>query len=115
MPPRDWRLRIVDILSAIAAIQEYTQGMDCATFAADRKTVDAVLRNVAVIGEAASRVSDQIVDANPEVPWRDMRDMRNILVHEYFGVSIEILWDTVQSNLPPLVAPLRLILENAQK
>lgn len=110
MPPRDWRIRIADILDAISAILEFTRGMDHDAFAGDRKTLDAVLRNMTVIGEAASRVPDEVVAGHPEIPWRDMRDMRNILVHEYFGVSTEILWDTVQANLPPLVAPLQTIL-----
>lgn len=112
MPPRDWRFRLSDILDGIAAILDYTKGMDLAAFSADRKTVDAVLRNIAVIGEAAARVPDELVEMHPAIPWRDMRDMRNLLVHEYFAVSTEILWDTVQRDLPPLIEPLRLILES---
>ena len=104
MPPRDWKLRIADILDAIAAIQSYTQEMDYEMFIRDRRTVDAVLRNLTVIGEAATYVPDDIVARHPEVPWRDMRDMRNVVVHAYFGVNQRIVWDTIQVNLPPLVA-----------
>jgi uncharacterized protein with HEPN domain len=107
MPARGWSLRISDILDAIAAIQGFTRGMDYATFAGDRRTVDAVLYNLMTIGEAANHVPDDVVVAHPEIPWRDMRDMRNVVVHEYFGVNKEILWDTVQLNLPPLAEPLR--------
>ena len=111
MPPRDWALRITDILDAIAAIREFTAGMDYAAFTRDRKTVDAVLRNFTVIGEAARHVPEEVTAAYPKVPWQDMRDMRNILMHEYFGVSLLIVWDTIQVNLPPLVLQLQHILK----
>ncbi len=83
--------------------------MDYNAFVSDRKTIDAVLRNITIIGEAASRVPDDIVAAHPEVPWRDISDMRNFLVHEYFGVSTKILWDTLTVDLPALVDPLQAI------
>lgn len=111
MPPRNWTLRVVDILDAITAIQQFTVGMDFATFTNDRKTLDAVLRNFTIIGEAARHVSDDVVAAYPEVPWQDMRDMRNILMHEYFGVNLQIVWNTIQIYLPPLVLQLQRILD----
>ena len=106
MSPRDWRLRVQDILDAIAAIQGYTAGMEYSVFTRDRRTVDAVLRNITVIGEAASRIPEAIQAASPEIPWADMRDMRNVVVHEYFGVNKQILWDTTQTDLPSLVGRL---------
>ena len=111
MPARGWSLRINDILDAIAAIEGFTQGMDLATFAGDRRTIDAVLHNLMAIGEGANHVPDDVVLAHPEIPWRDMRDMRNVVVHEYFGVNKEIIWDTVCLNPPPLVEPLRRLSE----
>jgi len=74
MPPRDWRLRIRDILEAIALIEDYTRGLDLAAFRTDGKTVDAVLRRITIIGEAAGRVPAEVADAHPEVPWKVMRD-----------------------------------------
>jgi uncharacterized protein with HEPN domain len=113
MPPeRGWKLRISDIIDAIAAIQEYTAGMNLKSFAEDRKTVDAVVRNFTIIGEAAIRIPEQVIAENPKIPWRDMSDMRNIIVHEYFGVSNKILWETIQSDLPPLVPLLKKLLES---
>jgi uncharacterized protein with HEPN domain len=109
--PREWRLRVQDILDAISAIQAYTAGMDYAAFAQDRRTVDAVLRNITVIGEAANRIPGEIQADSPEIPWADMRDTRNVVVHEYFGVNRQILWDTTQTDLPPLVAQLHGLLE----
>jgi uncharacterized protein with HEPN domain len=113
MPPeRGWSLRISDILDAITAIQEYTAGMDLNRFTEDRKTVDAVFRNLTIIGEAATRIPEQVITENQEIPWHDMSDMRNIVVHEYFGVSNKILWETIQSDLPPLVPLLQKMLES---
>ncbi len=106
MPPRDWKLRIADILEAIAKVHRYVDGMTFEDFAADEKTIDAVIRNFAVIGEAAARMPSEVTDVNPHVPWTVMRSVRNIVVHVYFGVDLRILWDTIHVDLPPLVDPL---------
>jgi uncharacterized protein with HEPN domain len=111
---RDWRLRAQDILDAIDAIRDYTVGTDYPAFARDRKTTDAVLRNIAIIGEAASRIPEEIQLASPDIPWADMRDMRNVVIHGYFGVDKQILWDTIRTDLPSLVAPLRALLDRTE-
>ncbi|MGB5749968.1 MAG: HepT-like ribonuclease domain-containing protein [Desulfobacterales bacterium] len=69
------------------------------SFAEDRKTVDAVVRNFTIIGEATNRIPEQVINENQEIPWREMSDMRNIVVHEYFGVSDKILWETMVSQI----------------
>ncbi len=102
MPPRDSQLRIDDILQAIAKIRRYTEGMSPAEFAADDKTIDAVVRNISVIGEAARSIGRETASRFAHIPWADMRDMRNVVVHEYFGVDTSILWETVEHDLPPL-------------
>ncbi len=107
MPPREWLFRINDILAAISAFQTYTAGMTYEDFIADRKTVDAVVRNLIIIGEASVHIPEEICAERSEIPWQDMRAMRNFVVHEYFGVSDRILWDTVQIDLPPLVPTLK--------
>ena len=76
-------------------------------FISDRKTIDAVIRNFFVIGEAASHLSEDFIGMYPELSWREMRDMRNFVVHEYFGVDHRIVWETLQKNLPPLLPLLR--------
>lgn len=111
MPPRDWKMRIRDILDSIEVIREYTAGMDCETFCDDRKTIDAVVRNMTIIGEAANNVPVEVTDIHPEIPWRLMRDFRNVVVHVYFGVDANIVWDTTQNNLPPLVGLLEKLLD----
>lgn len=110
MSPRDWVLRIDDILEAIERIMQYTAGMTWETFSTDDKTIDAVVRNVEIIGEAARHIPDDIVAQYPDIPWDSMRGMRNILIHEYFLVSVPILWQTVTRNLAPLVPELRRLL-----
>ena len=85
MPPRTWEIRIADILDAINNVLDYTDGISYDQFVTDRKTIDAVIRNFIVIGEAASRLPDTFIQKYPDVPWRDMSDMRNILVHHRFS------------------------------
>ena len=83
MPRRGWKLRISDIFDAIENVPGYSAGMTFEQFVADRKTIDAVVRNYIVIGEAASHLSDDFIEKHPDLPWREMRDMRNIVVHEF--------------------------------
>ncbi len=106
MPPRDWRFRIQDILDAIAAVSDYTADMDFEQFTRDRRTVDAVVRNLILIGEAARHIPDDICAKSSTLPWSEMRAMRNLVVHQYFGVSDAILWQTVKQDLPSIVEPL---------
>lgn len=111
MPRRKWNLRISDILESVERIFEYTQGMDFEQFKDDTKTIDAVVRNFEIIGEAASHIPEEISRTHPEIPWRDMRDMRNILTHEYFGINENIVWNTIQDDLPPLIPLLQKLLK----
>ena len=110
MPHRDWQFRIHDMVEAIAAILEYTRGMDFNEFSAERKTVDAVVRNLITIGEAAVRMPEEVCSKYPEIPWYEMRGMRNFVVHEYFRTSDKVVWDTVQVDLPPLLTMLQRLL-----
>ena len=111
MSPRNWRMRVQDILDAIRRIQDYTRGATAESLRADWKTVDAVVRNLIVIGDAARHVPAEVQALNPDIPWDEMRDMRNVVVHEYFRVSHPILWRTIQSNLPPLTEQLQALLD----
>ena len=111
MPHRSWGFRIADIVEAINNVLDYTDGMGYENFISDRKTIDAVIRNFIVIGEASSRLPDALVEKYPDVPWREMRDMRNILVHEYFGIDNRVVWETIKKNLPPILPLLQKIME----
>jgi uncharacterized protein with HEPN domain len=111
MPERDWRIRITDILEAIHRIERYRSDMDFDTFQKDEKTIDAVIRNLEVIGEAANYVPESVQANHPEIPWRQIRGIRNTLAHEYFGVSLSIIWVTIQQDLEPLILPLSRIID----
>ena len=112
MSPRKWALRIRDILASIERIIAYTQNLDFELFISDSKTVDAVVRNYEIIGEAASHIPEEILAEHPEIPWQDMKDMRNVLAHEYFGINEKIVWDTIQTDLIPLVELFKSLLED---
>ena len=102
MAARDQMLFLEDILEAIERIEEYIQDMDFESFASDKKTFDAVIRNLEVIGEASKNISTAIKDENPEINWRGIAGMRDKLIHGYFGVDPEIVWETIQKRLPEL-------------
>lgn len=106
MPPRDWAFRIQDILDAIAKIERYIAGVDFDTFENDEELMDAVIHNLTVIGEAANHMPDDIRRLHPEIPWRQMIDLRNFTVHAYWNLLPSVIWDTIQNDLPPLVGPL---------
>lgn len=107
---RDWRFRVRDMLIALGSIDEYTRGMTFEDFVADRRTLDAVVRNLMLLGESIRWIPEPVLDAHPEVPWRLLRGVRNVVVHEYFGIDPGILWQTVRGDLPPLVAELEAVL-----
>jgi uncharacterized protein with HEPN domain len=109
---RDWRFRVRDILAAVRAIGAYTDGMTFEEFVADQRTTDAVIRNLMTMGESIRWIPEPVLDAHPEVPWRLMRAVRNVVVHEYFGIDSRILWATVRHDLPPLVSQLETVLES---
>ena len=114
MPSRKWRLRIEDIIEAIEKTRAYTAEMSLEAFAGDSKTVDAVIRNVEIIGEGSRHLPSDIRARFAEIPWDEMRGIRNVLIHEYCGVDVEVLWETIKRDLPPLLAHLRRILEEPE-
>ena len=97
--PRDYKQQLDDILQAITFIREYIKDMDYNAFEADRKTQDAVIRNLEIIGEAARAVPDEIRDKASEIEWYKIIALRNILIHEYFGVNLKIVWDVIKNKL----------------
>lgn len=99
---RNWKMRVEDILGSIEKIKDYTRGMTCEQFSEDAKTVDAVIRNLEIIGEAAGNIPLEIQQQYPDLAWLEMRGIRNIMAHEYFGVSLPIIWHAIERDLPPL-------------
>ena len=102
MSRRDWSLLIEDMLEAIGKIEAYLDGYDEGRFQADSRTVDAVVRNLEVLGEAANALPAAIQATAPAVDWRGLVGLRNRLIHEYFGVSLSTVWVIATQELPAL-------------
>lgn len=110
---RDPRLYLDSMLDAIESIRDYTAGLDFGAFQKDRKTQDAVVRNLEIIGEAAGRLPNSYRAAASEIDWRKIIGLHNVLSHEYHGVSLPIIWDIIQNKLTPLKGSCRKLLEQA--
>ena len=102
MTRRSDALYLDDILQSVLAIADYVSDCDFEEFKNDRKTYSATIREFEIIGEAIGKISDSIKFKNPDVAWRDIKDFRNLLIHEYFGVDAKILWNTINNDLPKL-------------
>jgi len=99
---RDYRLYIDDILEAVEKIEKYVEKLTFDDFAQDGKTIDAVIRNFEIIGEAGKEIPEEIKAKYPDIPWREMAGMRDKLIHAYFGVNLEVVWQTIMHRLPEL-------------
>ena len=102
MSRRDVRFLLDDILSSIAKIQRYVGTMNREQFLDDEKTIDAVVRNVEIIGEATCQLPTEFTLKFPAIPWHQMAGLRNRIVHEYFGLDLEIIWAIIEQYLPVL-------------
>jgi uncharacterized protein with HEPN domain len=103
---RDFQVYVEDIINAINSIEAYTKGLTYEDFVCDKKTVDAVIRNLEIIGEATKQLPLTVRREYPKVPWKDMAGMRDKLIHGYFGVQLNVVWKTIKERLPqvqPLV------------
>lgn len=109
--PREYKLYLKDIRTAIERIEHYVDGFELEQFRSDDKTVDAVLRNFTIIGEAAKNTPDDIRAKYSDVPWRAIGFFRDLLMHEYFRVDLEQTWSIIQERLPELKAQIIAILE----
>ncbi len=108
--PRDSEVYLQDILDAIDKVNGYRSGMTRDEFEADSKTVDAVLRNLEIIGEAVKGVPKSFREAHPGIEWRRIAGLRDVLIHHYYGVNMNIIWDILTNELPRLEKGVRNIL-----
>ncbi len=99
---RDYKLYLQDVLSAIEKIERYVGELSFEEFAKDDKTTDAVVRNLEIIGEAPKRMPSEIKGKYSSVEWKKIAGLRDILIHAYFGVDLEIVWDVVKNKLPDI-------------
>ncbi len=100
--PRGYAVYVADILEACRRIRSYTKGMTLTDFEKSPITIDAVVRNLEIIGEAAGKIPDDIKTKSPQMEWRKITALRNVLAHEYFGVNLKIVWDILANKLGPL-------------
>lgn len=104
---REWRFYLNDMLAFARKVLTYTEGLDQAGFVTSGLTYDASLRNLELIGEAATHIPDEVRAAHPEIPWRMIIATRNRLIHGYLGIDDDTLWSIIQEDLPELLPLLR--------
>lgn len=112
MSKRETILLLEDMLHAAKKIKLYTSEHDFNSFLLDDKTLDAVVRNFEIIGEAGNRIDPNIRENYPEIEWKRIRGFRNRIVHEYFGIDYEIVWAIIESYLDDLIDRLEIIITN---
>ncbi len=112
MPKRDLFLYIDDIYSSCNKILAYTKGYNFSQFKKDLKTIDAVIRNLEIIGEAVKSLPTEFRKTHKNIPWKEIAGMRDKITHEYFGIDEEILWATVKNDIPSLLKEISKIKKN---
>ncbi|MFL0684717.1 MAG: DUF86 domain-containing protein [Algoriphagus aquaeductus] len=105
----------MDMKESAAKILKYTEGLTYDDFLRDDKTIDAVVRNFEIIGEASIRIEDDFKLDHPQIEWKKLRGFRNRIVHEYFGIDYEIVWSIIESDLEELIFQLEEILKNGKE
>ena len=112
MSKREPKLYLEDIKNSIRKIESYTRNLSFTEFKKDGLRIDAVVRNLTIIGEAARNIPEEIKSKNPDIPWGEVMGMRNKVTHEYFGVDEDILWKTIKEDLPGFKKQISELLEN---
>jgi uncharacterized protein with HEPN domain len=107
---RDDKSRLCDINEAIEKIEKYVS-IGYQAFAEDERTQIWIIHHLQVIGEASNHISDELTEQNPDIPWADIVGLRNILVHQYFGIDLRQVWETAELDMPILKAKVRKILQ----
>jgi uncharacterized protein with HEPN domain len=114
MSERDVLLYLADIIESGSAILEFVKGLSFEDFAKDRKTFSAVVREFEIIGEAVGKLPDNMKHDYPDVEWQDIKDFRNLLIHQYFGVDREIVWKIIEDDLLGLITSVNEMLKEVQ-
>jgi len=111
MPKRDYKLFITDIRDCANRILDYTRGKSFEEFIKNQMLIDAVVRNLEIIGEATKNLPDKIKQKYPQIEWRKIAGLRDIVIHGYFGIDNEILWDIIQNKIPDLAIKIQEVLK----
>ncbi len=115
MKRRDYRDYLQDILDAVDDVEVFVGDMSFEEFKKDRKTLNAVVRSIEIIGEASKKLPDSLKAKYRELPWKEMSGMRDKLIHAYFGMDTETIWKTVKENIPPLKKSIQKMLKDQEK
>ena len=105
-PKRDWRFYVDDMIGFADNVLAYTDGFDQSRFEHSRLNYDATLRNLELIGEAATHIPQHVREFAPQIPWRQIIAIRNRLIHGYLGIDNDTLWSVIQDDIPPLLEKL---------
>ena len=111
---RHWRLYVQDMIAFGERARSYAAGLDQRSFTADRLVYDATLRNIELIGEAATHIPEAVREAHSEIEWRQIVGVRNQVAHGYLGIDDDTIWSIIQTSIPELLAALRRLLEEEQ-
>ncbi len=112
---RHWRLYVQDMIEFSEKVLSYTDGFDQDAFVSDGRTFDATLRNIELIGEAATHVPDEIREENTHIPWRVIIGTRNRVAHAYLGLDDDVIWSIIQGDVPDLLPKLRCLLDSVDR
>ena len=112
MKTRDYRDYLQDIINAINDIESFTVNMTFADFTKDKKTINAVVRSIEIIGEATKKIPKSLKNGYPSIPWKKMAGIRDKMIHEYFGVDLESVYKTIREDIPPLKPLIKNILKS---
>jgi len=112
---REYRDYLHDILDAVNDIEDFVEGVSFEQFEKDRKTLNAVVRSIEIIGEAAKNIPVDLREKYGKLPWKKMTGMRDKVIHAYFGVNTKTLWNTVKNDLPPLKQLVQKMLKDLEK
>jgi len=108
-PLREWRLYAADMIQFCGRVISYIRNLDQQAFISDRRTYDATLRNLELIGEAGSHIPAKVREAYPSISWREIVALRNRLIHAYLGIDNDVLWDIIKTDVPALLAELHIL------
>ena len=112
--PRHWRLYVQDMIDFAERAVTFTSGLNQDAFVGDRRTYDATLRNLELVGEAATHIPKDVREANTQIKWRRVVAVRNRLAHAYLGLDDDVIWDIIQTDLPDLLMEAKRLLEEEQ-
>ena len=111
MSKRSVKCYLQDILDAIEKIKKYTAKVDYKMFSKNQMMIDAVLMNIAIIGESVKKIPEDVKERYPDIPWKDIAGMRDKVIHDYFGVDVNIVWETIKKNVPELEQKIKVMLK----